>query len=130
MLTSSAPRADTFGATSGATTSGTFRPRIRSAQLSKWTQFFFFQRSYGWTRLTQPGARPFHGVPRRLKAVDGFVFSFPRSQDEDLIFRMQRYASLNPCDVLSHRCDTGTRVWQYEGSTSVEDHDVAFVNRS
>ena len=26
--------------------------RIRSAQLTKWTQFLFFQRSYGWSMLT------------------------------------------------------------------------------
>ena len=45
---------------------------IRSAQLTTdCTQFFFFQRSYGWSRLTQPGTRPFQGAPRRLKSVDG-----------------------------------------------------------
>ena len=59
-----------------------------------------------------------------------FVHRFPRSQDEDSIFRMGRYASLNPCGGLSHRCHTGTRVWQYEGSTSVEDHNVAFLDHS
>ena len=46
------------------------------------------------------------------------------------IFRMQWYASLNPCDGLAHRCNTGTHVWQYERSTYVEDHNVAFVNHS
>ena len=30
---------------------------------------------------------------------------------------MQRYASLDSCDGLSHRCHTCTRIWQYEGST-------------
>ena len=58
------------------------------------------------------------------------VLKFTRPQDEYSILRMQRYASLNQCDGLSHRCDTVTRVWQYERSTSVEDHDVAFVNHS
>ena len=32
---------------------------------------FFFQRSYGWSRLTQPGTQPFEGANRRLKSVDG-----------------------------------------------------------
>ena len=57
------------------------------------------------------------------------VLRFPRPQDEDSIFRMQRCASMNPCGGLSHRRHTCTQVWRYEGSTSIEDHDVAFVNQ-
>ena len=45
-------------------------PRICSAQITNCTQRFYFWRSYGWSRLTQPGARPFQGAPRRLKPVD------------------------------------------------------------
>ena len=76
-----------------------------------------------WCSALSRGSRPTE-TRRRC------VFRFPRSQDEDSIFRMQRYAFLNLRDSLSHRCDTGTRDWQYEGSTSVEDHHVAFVNHS
>ena len=54
------------------------------------------------------------------------VLRFPRSQDGDSIFACR----VNSYDGLCHRCHTCTRVWQYEGSTSVEDHDVAFVNHS
>ena len=46
------------------------RSRIRSAQLTD-TQFFFFHGSYGCSRLTQLGTRPFQGAPRRLKSFDG-----------------------------------------------------------
>ena len=45
-----------------------------------------------------------------------FVLKFPRSQDEDSIFRMQRDAPLNPCDRLSHRSHTSTLAWQSKGS--------------
>ena len=48
------------------------RPRIRSSQLTKWSQFFFFQRSYGWSRLILPGSLSLQGSPRRLKPVDGW----------------------------------------------------------
>ena len=54
------------------------------------------------------------------------VLRFPRPQDKHYIFRMQQDASLNPCDGLSHRGHTCTRAWQYEGSTSIEDHNVTF----
>ena len=32
------------------------------------------------------------------------------------------------CSLYS--CHTGTRAWQCEGSVSIEDHDVSFVNHS
>ena len=70
MSTSSAPRADTFGATSGATTS----------QFSKWTQFFFCQRSYGWSMLTQPGTRLFQGGSLPTETRRRHVTRFPRPQ--------------------------------------------------
>ena len=100
---------------------------IRSAQLTDCTQFFFFQRSYGWSRLTQPGTRPFQGAFRRLKSGDGLSSSSHVRKTNTPFFAC---SGILPCTCLSHRCDTGTRVWQYEGSTSVEDHDVAFVNHS
>ena len=113
------------------------RPRLwylrfgtRSAQLTDCTQFFFFQRSYGWSRLTQPGTRALSRGSPPTEIRRRPVLRFPRAQDEYSIFRMQWCASLHPCDRLSHRCDTGTRVWEYEGATSVEDHAVAFVNHS
>ena len=56
------------------------------------------------------------------------VLRFPRPQDEYFFFRMQRDASLNPCNGLFHRGHTCTRVWQYEGRTSIENHNVTFVN--
>ena len=43
---------------------------------------------------------------------------------------MQWNTSLNPCDGLSHRGHTCTRIWQYEGPASIENNDVAFVNHS
>ena len=51
------------------------RSGIRSARLTKCTQFFFFQRSFVWSRLAQPGTRPFQGALRRLKSVDGMSSS-------------------------------------------------------
>ena len=71
MSTSSAQRAETFGATSGATTSGTSAPRFEVLNSPNGPNYFFFQRFYGWSSLTQPGARPFQGAPRRLKPVEG-----------------------------------------------------------
>ena len=69
---------------------------------------------------------PFKGHP-----VDGLSSdSHVCKTKSPSIFRMQWYASLNPCDGHSHRCNTGTRVWQCEGSTCVEDHNVAIVNHS
>ena len=110
---------DTFGATSGATTT-----RIRSAQFTQWSQFFFFQRFYGWSRLTRPGARSFQRGSPPTETRRRFVLRFPRSQDKDFIFRMQRYASLDSCDGLSHRCHPSTRTSQYDGSTPIEDHTM------
>ena len=50
------------------------------------------------------------------------VLRFPLPQGKHFIFRTQRDASLDPCDGLSHRSHSCTRPWQYERSTSIEDH--------
>ena len=84
-------------------------PRIRSGPNS-----FSFSGLTGGPGLLSLMLGPFKGL----------------SADEDSIFRMQRYASLDSCDGLSHRCHTCTRIWQYEGSTAIENHNVAFVNHS
>ena len=101
--------------------------RIRSAQFTKWTQFFFFQRSHGLSQAKSAwcSAPSRTSPPTEIRGRP--IVRFPRPQDEDSISRMQRYASLNPCDDLTHRCHTCTRAWQYEGFASIEDHDVAFV---
>ena len=105
-------------------------PRIRSAQFTKWTQFFFFQRSGGWSRLAQPGARPCQGALRRLKSVDGLSSGSHVRKTKTPFSACSGMRPCTPVMGLSHRCDTGTRVCKYEGSTSAEDHDVAFVNHS
>ena len=58
------------------------------------------------------------------------ILRFPCPQHKYSIFRMYWHASSNSFGGLSHRCHTGTRARQYEGSVSIEDHDVAFVNHS
>ena len=67
---------------------------IRSARLTICTQFFFFQRSYGWSRLTQPGTQPFQGAPRLLKSVDGISSGSHVRKTDTPFFRMQRDAFL------------------------------------
>ena len=57
MSTPSAPRADTFGATSGAATSGTSAPGFEVLNSPNGPNSFLFQRSYG--------------CPRRLESFDG-----------------------------------------------------------
>ena len=46
-------------------------PRFEVLSSSNGPNSFFFERPYGWSRLTQPGALPFRGARRRLKPVDG-----------------------------------------------------------
>ena len=126
MSTSSAPRADTYGATSGATTPGTSAPGFEVLNSPNGPNSFFLstvlrvlQAYSAWCSALSRCSPPTE-IRRRS------VLRFPRSQDEDPIFPMQRYASLNLHDSLSHRRDTGTRVWQYEGSNFVEDTMLPF----
>ena len=69
MSTSSASRADTFGATSGATP-GTSIPGFEVLISPTVPNSFSFNSVTGGPG-TQPGARPFQGAPRRLKSIDG-----------------------------------------------------------
>ena len=69
MLASSAPRADTRLA-SPAPRLVPSAPGLQVRSSPTVPNAFFFERSDGWSRLTQPGARPIQGAPRRLKAVD------------------------------------------------------------
>ena len=57
------------------------------------------------------------GARRRLKPVDGLSSVSHVRKTKTPFFA---------CSGVPH----GTRVWQYEGSTSVEDHNVAFLDHS
>ena len=125
MSKSSASRADTFG-TSGSTPGSSVAgfevlnsPTVPKSFLSMVLRVV--QTHSAWYSALSRGSPPTE-IRRRPN------LRFPRPQDEYAIFRMQRSANLNPCDGLSHRGHTCTRVWQYEGSASIEDYNVTFVD--
>ena len=55
-------------------------------------------------------------------------FRLPSPQANHSIVRMQRDASLNPCDSPSHRCHTSTLSRQDKRSALNTNHDVALLN--
>ena len=80
----------------------------------------------GFEVLAQPGARPFQGTLRGLKSVDEASSGFHVRKTKTSFFTR---GGMRP-HGLSHRCHTGTRALQYEGSVTIENHDVAFVKHS
>ena len=118
MSTPSAPRTDTFGANSSAPP-GTSDPIFEVLNSPNGPNSFYFNGLTGGPGSVSLVLCLYKGLPP-AEIRRRFVL-----RPEDSISRMQRNTSLNPCGGLSHRCHTGTLVWQYEGSTSVEDHNVA-----
>ena len=121
-------RADTFGATSGATTSGTSVPGFEVLKSPNGPNSFSFNGLTGGPGSLSLMLGPFNGAPRRLKTVGGLSSgSHVRKTKTPFL----ACSGMRPwTDDLSHRCHTCTRIWQYEGSTSVEDHNVPFVDHA
>ena len=71
MPASAAPRADTFGATSGAATPGTSAPGFGVLNSRNGPSFFSFDGLTGGPGLFSLVLGPFKGAPPRLKSVDG-----------------------------------------------------------
>ena len=111
----------TFGASSGATP-GTSVPGFEVLSSPVVPNAFS---SNGLTG--GPGLLSLEG-PHRLKSVDEASSGSQVRKTNTPFFRMQRDASLNPCDSLSHRSHTSTLAWQSTRPAPIEDHHVAFVN--
>ena len=87
----------------------------------------FFQRSCGWSRLTEPAARSFQGAPRRLKPVDGLSSGSHVRKTKTPFFACSWHASLNPCDGFPHRCHTNIRTWQTKTTMSITPDRCPFT---